>query len=223
MEIRSTSNIIILRKLLQDSFPLLQNAPDSANRPRGGNETLLNCKTSLCTAIIVIIIVGVFLTVAVLVGLPLYRRWKYSSAVRSGSVPASMLIPRMATWRGQMGDVAAFTFPVHRPIEKEEIKEDSCPICFKPDPRLSQWISFKCSHGVCNSCFKKLVREQRLHAACPLCRALLAEGEGNRGDQPSPQNGTEAPVPVQEEQPQQQEEQEEEARPPPAAQVGSQL
>lgn len=47
--------------------------------------------------------------------------------------------------------------------------------------RWTKWVVFSCGHSTCHACFKQIVSRQKLHAACPLCRSLLAEGDGNRG------------------------------------------
>ena len=93
----------------------------------------------------------------------------------------------MSRWSpkvSERGDVDAFSFPLRRPSNRKDINEDSCPICLNTRPSPKSWVAFGvCNHATCYSCFKQLVRQQGLHAACPLCRSLLAVGDGDRGAQ----------------------------------------
>ena len=153
-----------------------------ATPPARNYETILNCGTSVCTVIMVMMISGFGLLVILALGPRLYRKWRYKSALRRGQMPANLLISSDAKWDGDRGDVAVFNFIVRRPRKKGDVQDESCSICFKKNTWYTPWVVFKCNHGVCNTCFKKLVDEKRLNAACPLCRTLLAEGQGNRGD-----------------------------------------
>ena len=80
----------------------------------------------------------------------------------------------------ERGDLSKFAFAIRPPASKDELKEEACPICMSAT-NWKKWLVFSCGHATCRRCFKELAMRQKLHAACPLCRQLLAEGEGNRG------------------------------------------
>ena len=130
-----------------------------------------------------IIIVGIILFFVFIVLLFVFlKKLRYNRVVRSGKgIPASMLISQFTIPVSERGDVEQFTFPVRRPLKKEEIAEEQCPICFKDKKKLHSWVLFDCRHSVCNSCFQKMVARHRLQSRCPFCRAYLAHGEGQRG------------------------------------------
>ena len=99
-----------------------------------------------------------------------------------GDLPAHMVLSYWTIRPSQRGDLDAFTFPIHRPLSREAINEPSCPICLKEKPKPESWVIFDvCHHATCKGCFKRLVAQYRLHAACPICRSMLAKGKGDRG------------------------------------------
>lgn len=162
------------------------------------------CNGATCLLFHILTITFMLLIVMVIVALVWYKRWKIFRAVQKGNVPATMLISYADLWTvkpAERGELEAFTFPVHPPERREDINEDSCPVCLKDMPKAKSWVVFDgCRHATCLSCFKKLVRQQRLHVACPMCRSLLAVGEGNRGG-PGPKPAAEAPPADAEEEP----------------------
>lgn len=97
-------------------------------------------------------------------------------------MPAKLIISYWTIKPEERGDIGQFSFPLHRPLRRDEINEEMCPICLKDMPKAKSWVVFDgCTHATCFACFKRLVGEHRLHAACPMCRSLLAVGEGDRG------------------------------------------
>jgi len=140
------------------------------------------CKGSSCW-LSTILLVAIFLFFAALMfAIALYKNWKFSQAIKNGSLPAEMLISQWSVKTSERGDLDAFSFTVRRPEKREDIDEESCPVCLKEKPKATAWLVFgACNHATCNHCFLKLVSDQKLHAACPICRTLLAQGEGNRG------------------------------------------
>lgn len=154
---------------------LQKNETYHTNTPEG-------CKGVTCLLFHILTITGLLLVILTIVGVVWYKQWKLSRAVQKGSVPAEMLISYWGVKPSERGDIDAFTFPVHRPARREDINEEACPVCLKDRPKSKSWVVFEgCHHAVCLSCFKKIVGQHRLHVACPMCRSLLAIGEGDRG------------------------------------------
>lgn len=162
------------------SRSLLQ-APESSNL---GNN--INCTGAVCLVFNVLAVVIILFFATLIFAFALYKKWKRSRAIKNGSLPATFLISQWAVPPSERGSLAAFSFPVRRPKTREEINEESCPICLKEKLKPTSWLVFgACNHATCNSCFKRLVSDQKLHAACPICRTTLVQGEGNRGEKPS--------------------------------------
>jgi Zinc finger, C3HC4 type (RING finger) len=176
----------------QSPAPDVQSPPDSStNLPKA-----VHCSGSLCLVFNILVVVIILFAAALIFAFALYKRWRMSRAIKRGSIPAKFLISQWTVPPSERADLAAFAFPVHQPKNREDINEEECPICLKPKPKPTAWLVFgACNHATCNSCFKKLVAEKKLHAPCPICRTLLAQGEGSRGgSKPKPE--TEEPVVV---------------------------
>ena len=143
-----------------------------------------SCSGFLCIMFNIMVVIVIFLVVLLILAYSLFKKIRYNIAVRRGNVPAKLILTAYP-WGvkpDERGELAAFTFPVHRPTEREEVNEESCPICLKERPKASSWIIFYgCKHATCDGCFRQLANQQRLNAACPMCRSLLAQGEGDRG------------------------------------------
>ena len=154
------------------------------------------CSGASCLLFNMLIIATIALTAVIILIAMLARRCKFSRAVRNGNIPAKMLISYWTVRPSERGDLEAFSFPVHRPLKRDDINEESCPICLKTRSKPSSWIIFdKCNHGTCQGCFKKLADQQRLFVACPMCRALLADGTGHRGGpRPKPETAAQQPA-----------------------------
>ena len=59
------------------------------------------------------------------------------------------------------------------------VREESCPVCLKAVADIKILVELGCTHQICESCMKRIVRADRLHTRCPLCREhLLTEKEG---------------------------------------------
>jgi len=174
MHINSSQITFASRSLLQRS--------DAYSR------TQRNCSGATCLIFNLLIVVIILFFAALILVFALYKKWKYSRAIKNGSLPAKFLISQLVVPPSERCDLSAFSFPVRRPKTREEINEESCPICLKDKPKPTSWLVFgACNHATCDSCFKRLVSGQKLHAACPICRTALAKGEGNRGRKPSSQ------------------------------------
>ena len=140
----------------------------------------------------------------IILAVALYKKLRYSRAVSRGSLPAKYLVSQWSVKPQERVNLALFSYPVRRPKVREEVDEADCPICLSAKPKPKSWIIFGvCNHAVCNSCFRKLVADQKLHAACPICRTVLVQGEGGLPpkpltDQPvtttDPQNTTTTPA-----------------------------
>jgi hypothetical protein len=163
----------------------------SVNLPTGAGEA---CSGAGCLVFNVLVIVIMLIIVGIIFAYAIYKKWRLSRAIKRGGIPAKFLISQLAVPPSERGDLKAFSFPVHRPKTREEINEESCPICLATKPKASSWIVFgACTHATCTSCFKKLVGEKKLLAACPICRTMLAKGEGKRGG-PTTTPATELPA-----------------------------
>lgn len=140
------------------------------------------CSGGYCVLFDVLIITSILAAAGIIFATILYQKWKLSKALREGNVSAHMVISYWTIRPSERGDLDAFTFPIHVPVRREDINEQSCPICLRGKPKPASWVIFDaCNHATCNSCFKKIVAQHRLHAACPICRTLLAKGKGDRG------------------------------------------
>ena len=126
--------------------------------------------------------------IAAVLGYTTYTRAKYRAALRQGMVPARRMMSHVGSTQTKQ-DMEAFAFYVTPATTREQVKEDACPVCLRELPKAGSWVVFKCSHATCHRCFKQLVKRQRLHAQCPLCRHMLAEGEGDRGPRESEHSG----------------------------------
>ena len=63
--------------------------------------------------------------------------------------------------------------------EGDVMREECCPVCLKAAADLKTVLELGCKHQLCEDCFEKIVRKDRLHARCPLCRVyLMVEKEG---------------------------------------------
>jgi len=150
----------------------------------GGHDP--KCTGAYCVLFNVLVVIVVVFFAVLILAVMLYKKWKLSRAIKSGSLPAEFVISQWLVLPKERGDLAAFSFPVHQPKKRDEVDEESCPICLKERPKPTSWLVFgACNHATCISCFKRLVSDQKLHAACPICRTMLAKGEGNRGKNPS--------------------------------------
>lgn len=65
--------------------------------------------------------------------------------------------------------------PTLSPAAEEEGTLRECPICFDEVTQNQQWLLLPCKHGVCTTCYQKLVQDQHRVTTCPLCRMPLLE------------------------------------------------
>jgi hypothetical protein len=114
----------------------------------------------------------------------LFSKWRYRRALDKGVVPANMVCKYWVINADGRGDVRAFHFPVRRVANREDVKEQCCPVCLNSKPKARSWVQFQCGHATCERCWRKLAAHSKLHASCPLCRHMLAVGEGSRGRLP---------------------------------------
>ena len=155
------------------------------------------CKGAACLLFHMLTIVVILCVLLFIIFLVWYAKFKVNQAIRKGRVPAKLLYSYWTIPQAERGDIDAFAFPLHQPNSRADINEESCPICLKDRPKHKDWVVFEgCRHATCLKCFKKLVGQYRLHAACPMCRALLAVGEGDRGGEPKPNASTAPPAVV---------------------------
>lgn len=114
------------------------------------------------------------------------RRLQYRKAIRQGTgVPAKFLVSYNVVSKKAIGSVNQFKFMIRNPANREEIKEDSCPVCLDSKPKATAWIVFDCHHATCEHCFREIVKARKLHATCPFCRSYLATPSvenADRGD-----------------------------------------
>ena len=173
----SLANLDLGRKLRQTT--------NSTSQAQSVECTITTC--FLFHLLIIATVAGILLFV---LGIVWYNKWTLFRAIQKGNVPAEYFVPNWTANPAERGDIAAFKFPLHRPNKRSDINEECCPICLKTRPSPKSWIVFGgCNHATCFKCFKKLANRQRLHAACPICRTLLAVGDGDRGGtKPIPSN-----------------------------------
>ena len=155
--------------------------PGNARRLLQTSQLATDCRQVTCLLFNVLAISSAVIVVVVILMLVLVKRWKYQRAVSRGSVPATMLISQRFKLAEERGELEKFCFKVHRPKSRKDINEEACPICLKERPKKASWVVFGCQHATCDKCFKQLVSLQHLHSICPICRDLLATGDGNRG------------------------------------------
>lgn len=61
------------------------------------------------------------------------------------------------------------------PADEDEGKLRECPICFEETKQNADWLLLPCRHGICNTCYSKLVQELHKVTTCPFCRMPLLE------------------------------------------------
>ena len=59
------------------------------------------------------------------------------------------------------------------PQDQGTVRE--CPVCFDEVKENNSWLLLPCRHGVCTSCYQKLIQHQHRVTTCPLCRMPLLE------------------------------------------------
>jgi hypothetical protein len=161
------------RALLQASNA--SSSDSSTNLPQAAE-----CSGIACLIFNILVIVIMIFIVFLIFAYAGYKKWKWSRAIKLGRLPANYLISMFSVPPTERENLKHFSFPVRRPKNREEINEEACPICLKDKPKPASWLVFgNCegTHACCNSCFKKLVADQKLLAACPICRTQLATGE----------------------------------------------
>lgn len=144
------------------------------------------CNGIECHVPVAVIVIACLAAVMIiyLIAFFLYKRWKFQKALRSGKVPATMLVAGRWTMSSSQEEPHKFTFLIQKVQMDDDRAIDECPICLKTKDELRECIVFmKCNHGTCESCFRRMVSRQRLHTACPLCREYLSfsEEEADRG------------------------------------------
>ena len=65
--------------------------------------------------------------------------------------------------------------PTLQPAPEDEGTLRECPICFEEVKENKSWLLLPCRHGICTSCYQKLVQDQHHVTTCPLCRMPLLE------------------------------------------------
>jgi len=65
--------------------------------------------------------------------------------------------------------------PTLKPDPEDEGKLRECPICFEETSENAHWLLLPCKHGVCTTCYCKLVQDQHRVTNCPFCRMPLLE------------------------------------------------
>lgn len=143
------------------------------------------CNGIECHVPVAVIVIACLAAVMVLylIGFFLYKRWKFQKALRSGQVPATMLVAGRWTMSSSQEEPHKFTFLIQKIQMDDDLAIDECPICLKTKEELRECIVFtKCKHGTCESCFRRMVSRQRLHTACPLCREYLSFSEEEEAD-----------------------------------------
>ena len=63
----------------------------------------------------------------------------------------------------------------HTPAAEDEGTVRECPICFEEITHNQEWLLLPCKHGVCATCYQKLIQDQHQVTTCPLCRMPLLE------------------------------------------------
>ena len=63
----------------------------------------------------------------------------------------------------------------HTPAAADEGTVRECPICFEEITQNQEWLLLPCKHGVCVTCYQKLIQDQHQVTTCPLCRMPLLE------------------------------------------------
>lgn len=63
----------------------------------------------------------------------------------------------------------------HTPAAEDDGSLRECPICFDEITHNKEWLLLPCKHGVCTTCYHKLVQDQHRVTTCPLCRMPLLE------------------------------------------------
>ena len=139
----------------------------------------------MIVAIIVIVGVAFAATLACCV-LSVVRRRR---AFRKGVVPAGLLLGGAQRHSKNAGSetIDGYVLKMKRiPVRGAcagnggvVVREESCPVCLKAAADIKTLVELGCAHQLCEPCMNKIVRADRLHARCPLCRVyLLAEKEG---------------------------------------------
>ena len=65
--------------------------------------------------------------------------------------------------------------PTLQPAPEDEGTLRECPICFDEIKENKSWLLLPCKHGICTSCYQKLVQDLHHVTTCPLCRMPLLE------------------------------------------------
>ena len=150
----------------------------------------LDCIGLPVLVLALIIIFGVAtVTVAISMTVAAIRRRR---AFKAGVLPATMVVRGHGQYSKTSGEETITKFEIHlRKVpasdptnpegnaEGNPEREESCPVCLKAAADLKTVLELGCKHQLCEDCFDKIVRKDRLHARCPLCRVyLMVEKEG---------------------------------------------
>ena len=138
----------------------------------------LECKLPVAPLVIACLIL---LMILYIIGVWVWSYYKFEAALKKKVVPAKLLLSQFLIKAKDRGDIKNFNFIIRRPDNRDEVKEDECPICLKDYKKPGKWLIFSCGHATCFKCFRRMTLNKRLHTTCPLCRNYIAEGEGDRG------------------------------------------